>query len=150
VACRDFLQTMWEMRHWLVMSDELNREWRDHGSRFALLWLGAMKDRGRLEMVGLVRDADLRQSLGQAARDQAQRDRMFHDAHLVETARRADRLVCSRDESVRTDFSDCAPSVTQLGGIVWVNPTHPHEEPLAWLRAGARNDPHRRLDNSGS
>jgi hypothetical protein len=26
------------------MSDELDREWRDHGSKFALLWLGAMKN----------------------------------------------------------------------------------------------------------
>jgi hypothetical protein len=113
---------MEEARHSLVMSDELSREWRDHASTFALLWLGAMKNLRRLEAVGVVHDADLRQTLGHAARDRAQRDRMLHDAHLVETARYADRVVCSRDEEVRRDFRQCTTFVSQLAGLVWVNP----------------------------
>lgn len=82
-----------------------------------------MKDRRNLEMVGMVHDANLKQALRHSAQFDSQRHRMLGDAHLIETARRADRVVCSRDDSVRLDFSRYAGLATQLAAVVWVNPS---------------------------
>ena len=148
-ACRGFLTcTRDETRHVTAMSDKLSREWTEHASPFAVRWLAAMRSRGRLIDLGDTHEPDLHSAITRHAATDAQRERVLKDLHLVETARRADRVVCSRDEVVRGDLRLLARRVTQLGRVIWVNPTHPDEEPLSWLRAGARNDAWRRLDRA--
>jgi hypothetical protein len=147
-ACRAFLLCLEsETRHALAMSDRLGQEWADHASAFAIRWRALMRSRRRLVDVGAADDPELRRSLAQHAASDAQRVRVLKDAHLIETARRTDRVVCSGDERVRSDLRQLAPAVSQLRRVVWVDPARPEEEPLPWLRAGARNDDRRRLDH---
>jgi len=104
-----------------------------------------------LVQLGAVDDPGLREAVARHAASDGQRARVLKDIHLVEAARGSDRLVSSRDEDVRRDLRRLAASnVTQLRSVVWVNPTRPGEEPLVWLRSGARNDRWRRLDHDGA
>jgi hypothetical protein len=148
MTCRSFLTCLHdETRHMAALSDELAREWDGHASHYATRWRALMRSRGRLVEVGPVHDPELRRALTQHAETDAQRTRVLKDAHLVETARRADRVVCSRDDRVRNDLRELARSVSQLARVVWVNPTRPDEEPIRWLRTGAAHDGWRRLDH---
>src|SRR5215831_11406224 len=86
VACRAFLDCLcFETGHHLAMSDELAREWAEHGSRRAVQIQALMKMRRRLIDVGRVRDPEFRRALVQHASDEGQRERVLKDAHLVET-----------------------------------------------------------------
>jgi hypothetical protein len=134
----------------MAASEELSREWDEHASPFAIRWRTLMRSRRRLVDVGPVRDPELRRALAQHAATDAQRERVLKDAHLIETARCADQVVCSRDEHVRTDFRRLSRMVTQLARMTWVNPVRPDVEPLAWLRSGAAGDGRRLLSQEGA
>jgi hypothetical protein len=121
-ACRAFLVCLEsETRHALATSERLGREWADHASGFAIRWQALMRSRRRLVDVGAADDPELRRSLAQHAASDAQRVRVLKDVHLIETARRTDRVVCSGDERVRSDLRQLArpsPSSDEWSGSI--------------------------------
>ena len=67
------------------------------------------------------------------------------DVHLIEAALGTDRLVASQDERARGIFREASRGVRELKPIVWVNPTLSADDPIGWLRNGARSEAHRQL-----
>jgi hypothetical protein len=132
---RDFLQTMLRVCHRVVMTPDLNREWRGHRSNFSYTWLGAMRRRGKVvdasvdderqtSLVGSVLDCDLTTK---------QRAAVEKDCLLVSAAWAADDLVASNDDKVRALLSRLTGASPDLARIIWVNPTEPDE-----VRRGSR------------
>lgn len=148
VRCREFLQTMLHVCHRVVMTSDLMREWQKHQSTFTVTWLAAM--RRRRKVVTVIPNADKQTLLAVAIQEsdlpKKRRDALTKDCLLVVAAWEADHLIASRDDRVRGLFASLNSHVPGISSLVWVNPDHSKEDVTAWLHAGARSEPFRRLD----
>jgi hypothetical protein len=102
----------------------------------------------RVDLLEDVRDEPFRAKLLPCAPSEAKRRAMDKDAHLLEAALRTDRIVVSCDEKSRALFRAACADVREIRVILWVNPEVEAEEVVAWLQAGARTEPGRRLSAS--
>lgn len=143
-ACQRFLKTVLEVRHHVVMTDTIRKEWRHHRSGFSRKWLTQMYGGRLVKWIEVDEDETLRERIG-AALHWDQRETAEKDAHLIEAAIATDRLVASQDQQARRLFGCASVAVGQLRQIVWVNPTKPDETPIEWLRNGAKAEAHRQL-----
>lgn len=91
------------------------------------------------------RDDELREAVERAAVALQAGKIMQKDAHLVEAALATERTVTSRDDEARGWFARTVGRIPRLTKIVWVNPDVPEEEPIDWLRAGAKPERARTL-----
>lgn len=143
-ACRKFLETVLDARHRVVMTDAILEEWRHHMSRYSRRWRRRMYGRRLVIQIEVNEDETLRGRID-AAVHRDQKVIVAKDVHLMEAAIATDRLVTSRDESVRGVFKGASDQVSDLKQIVWVNPTRDEETPIDWLRNGAKAEAHRML-----
>ena len=143
-ACRKFLETVLDARHHVVMTDAILEEWRRHMSRYSRRWRRRMYGRRLVIQIEVNEDEILRGRID-AAVHRDQKAIVAKDVHLIEAAIATDRLVTSKDESVRGVFKGASDQVSDLKQIVWVNPTRDEETPIDWLRNGAKAEAHRML-----
>lgn len=150
--CRDFLETLRrETRCCIVMSPKLKDEWTEHQSLFARGWLTAMTSRRRVIFDDVAQSNRMRREIeGAAASRQSEVQALRKDFHLVEAAIATDRTVVSLDETVRRLFKAAALSVTAIKNVVWVNPGDTTEQPIAWVRNGAKPERGRMLGHRES
>jgi hypothetical protein len=150
--CRDFLLTLRdETECRVVMPPKLRNEWEDHMSGFTRVWLRNMTQRGRVVPEVVPPSVRMRREIERvAATKKSETEALRKDFHLVEAAIAHDRTVISSDEIVRLLFKRAATSVTAVKKIVWVNPVKEDEEPLTWLRVGAKAENIRMLGHIGS
>ena len=102
-ASRRFLETMLKVGHMVVMTKAITEEWRRHRSGFSKTWLVQMYGRRKVHRCNAEHDEDLRNRIAAAVpvnRSQAAEK----DVHLIEAARRTDRLIASRDQQARSVF----------------------------------------------
>ncbi len=90
-------------------------------------------------------DEKLRESLAGNVEFISEKRAVLKDAHLLEAALQADRIVISRDEEVRVLFRQCCPAVKEIRNVLWANPEIEAEEVVPWLEGGARMEASRRL-----
>jgi hypothetical protein len=134
-----------EAHHRAVFSRESLAEWKRHQRSFARRWLAHMVAARRIDLLGEVRDDRFRAKLLPSAPSEAKKQAMEKDAHLLEAALQADRIVISCDEIVRALFQDACSAVAEIRTVHWANPEIEAEEVVPWLRAGARAEAKRRL-----
>lgn len=135
--CRAVLEVILKTRHSVAFSLEGWAEWHSHRSRLANRWLVRMFSRKLVIQLGDVRDEDLRERLQRCVSDREWR--IFEkDCHLVETAFQVDRIVISRDETVRRMFHKACTGVAELRQVLWANPEIGEERVAAWLGSGAK------------
>ncbi|OGG46357.1 MAG: hypothetical protein A3F84_03200 [Candidatus Handelsmanbacteria bacterium RIFCSPLOWO2_12_FULL_64_10] len=147
--CRDFLNAVREICHHVVMTSEIEAEWKRHSHLFARQWQRSMTARRKVRFVNLIVDDELRGKIGRTAARDRDREAMLKDVLLIEAARETDHTVISLDETARGLFGKAARSVGELRNIVWVNPEAVDERPISWLENGAKPEKGRRL-GSGS
>lgn len=144
--CRDFLQDVVTICHRIVMTTEINEEWRRHQSTFARRWLVSMYARKKVYWEDTVQpDANLRARISQAATSEAGRAALLKDCCLVEAALATDWTVTSLDDRVRQLLGDVAQQLGELRPIVWVNPDVQEENCHRWLQTGADPERERQL-----
>lgn len=143
--CRRFLEEVRSICHRIVLTPEVEEEWKRHQTRYARRWLRSMVARKKLVSVGGQVDATLQQGVAETARTHREEEALRKDLHLIEAALATDQTVVSLDEEARGLFAEAAKSVGQLRNIVWVNPDRLDEEPIEWLGQGAKAERHRRL-----
>lgn len=143
-ACRKFLKAVLNVRHRVVMTPAIRKEWRRHMSNYSRKWLRQMWGRQRVVPIEGERDEQLRERIdGVVTRDQ--KAVVAKDIHLIEAAVATDQLVTSRDKCARKAFGDAADVVRELRQVVWVDPTRDDEKPIDWLQNGAKAEASRRL-----
>lgn len=145
--CRDFLQCVFRICHRALMTPDVRAEWRKHQSSFAGSWFVEMERKGKIV------------HLDPSAND-AIRDAVFHidgisiqikeailkDCHLVDAALASDNIIVSRDEIIKNRLVKYLCHMDEIKRIVWVNPgSTDAEQPIAWLKEGAKTDESRRL-----
>ena len=145
--CRDFLKSTLEICHHVIMTSEIQEEWRQHRSKFTQQWLVSMQARKKVHHIGDAVDNELRGRIEHASSQakEYEREAMRKDYRLVEAAIATVRVVISLDEKVRKLFAVATREVGELRFIVWVNPERLEEEPMHWLENGARADRKRLL-----
>jgi hypothetical protein len=145
--CRSFLEKMrQETRHHVVLPPPLRKEWDKHMSPFASTWLVAMAARGRVISEDIGSNTTRQREIESAAATKlTQVKALRKDFHLIETALATDRIVVSRDETVRRLFKAAAPRVVAIQKVVWVNPAAPAENAIEWLLKGAPSEGTRML-----
>lgn len=143
--CRDFLMVMLGAGHSVVMTADVLDEWKRHRSAFARRWRLQMVARKRGHMLDVPPDTRLREQVAGTADNDAQREAMLKDCHLLEAALASDRCVVCLDDRVRGLFHNAAGHAGVLRRVVWVNPGSDDEEPILWLQEGAKPEKHRFL-----
>ncbi|WP_085523863.1 hypothetical protein [Tuberibacillus sp. Marseille-P3662] len=145
--CREFLLELFNSPNSLVMSDEIESEWRKRASKFSLKLLGAFKRRRKVKYINNVRGVhNLRNVIGET-KDRSRVGPMLKDVHLIEAALVTDQIVVSCDEKVRDHFYSISHKSEYLRLLIWVNPTKPNEEPISWLKDGANILEEKKLSN---
>ena len=149
-ASRNFLETVLDVGHCVVMTDAIRAEWdrniikRKSEYSYSRKWFTRMTDQEKVVEIDGERDEMLRKKID-ASVPPEQRNLAAKDVHLIEAAIETDRLVTSNDEKVRSSYENVANKVEELKQIVWVNPTQDEEKPIDWLQNGARAEVHRML-----
>lgn len=135
--------------HRIVFSQEALEEWGRHESRFARQWRKEMVARRRVIFLAdeAVNEA-FREALSQVSLPDRARRALVKDAHLAEAADATDRIIISRDETVRSHFRSVCSDLPLLKEILWANPEIETEEVVTWIRAGARMERMRKLGQS--
>ena len=134
-----------ENHHRVVFSEECLREWRKHGREFSRRWLRRMMGRRRILLLGDTTDEALRERLAATCTLVRDRRAILKDAHLVEAACQTDRIVISRDETVRDLFRRACSQIQEIRDVCWANPEIAEERVVGWLESGARSEGARTL-----
>ncbi len=156
-SCRDFLLEVKKICHKIVMTDDIRLEWekveilegdhwrKGHQSRFSSRWLATMQDLDKLVELGESHDDLLRSEIEESASDKHLSAIMLKDVHLVEGALLADHAIVSLEDRCLNHFIAIADKVPKLKQLVWINPAKAEEQPIQWLRQGAKLEKERRL-----
>ncbi|HVB26156.1 MAG TPA: hypothetical protein VNG51_29725 [Ktedonobacteraceae bacterium] len=146
--CKDFLIAVFESKHTVVITSAIYTEWQNHPTKFLTRWLASMYKKGKVYEVDAATNYRLRNRLTVVATGDVKRAAMLKDAHLIEAAFQADRIVISMDETVRHCFHNAAIHVFVLKQITWVNPCKDDENAIEWLERGAEREQERCLGYS--
>lgn len=143
---RDFLRAVLNVSHYVVMTPDIRNEWRRNQSTFARRWLVSMTARRKVLPIDIHENRELYTRLTHAASTPREREAMQKDTRLLDAAMATDNTIVSLDETVRRLFAVASVQVGELRIIVWVNPGNVEDEqPIAWLRNGAKAERARRL-----
>lgn len=149
--CRDFLQTILDVSHRIVLTPDIRVEWTKHQSSFARRWLVAMQQKGKIVRINIDTDSELHSKMRiYAESNSLSVDEVLKDLHLVEAAFEADEVIVSYENYSRRHYSNAAKEqVPEMARIAWINPCNESEESLTWLKSGAKTEEHRRLSFDG-
>ena len=147
--CRDFLKAVLKICHHVVMSPEISEEWKRHQSRFTRGWRVAMEARKKVYYIEAAFHPGLHEKIERVLPlvKKSEFEAMRKDFLLIEAALVTDKIVVSRDDTVRRLFSLAAPSVGELRSIAWVNPEKEEETLIPWLEKGAKSERERLLSS---
>ncbi len=143
--CRDFLQKVLLISHSVVMTPKISNEWKKRQSPFARRWRVSMDARKKVCRVDPPEDEELREKIEKTATREKQIEVMRKDFHLLEAALATDQTIISGDKAIRRRFARATQHVNEIQNVVWVNPKHTEEDPLAWLKNGAPPEDCRQL-----
>lgn len=119
-ACRRYLSDILKICHRIIWTDEIKNEWNKHMSRFTRKWLGTMVSRKKW-----IRDLSPNQiDLNLSEFSTKAQKTIGEDRHLLEAAFAADRVILTRDESLRSALNERVEGKKIVNSIKWINPIH--------------------------
>jgi hypothetical protein len=104
-----------------------------------------MRQRRKVELLETSASKELFEGIRLAAKQDSDAKTMLKDIHLVNAALATDRFVVSMDQKSRTLFDAATEVVTELKRVSWVNPEREQDDPISWLKNGAKDEANRRL-----
>jgi len=143
--CCEFLTAVKRICHRVVMTPGLIREWDQNQSSFARNWRQQMISRRKYVMLDIEPGDSLRDTIGMLQSTEGEIAKMQKDRVLIEAAIASDSSIVSLDESARRLFVLASSAMAMLNRIVWVNPDRDDEQPIHWLKRGAKPDRRRML-----
>jgi hypothetical protein len=129
----------------VLQFEEIQVEWRRHGSRYFARWVTRAYGARRMARCVLGTLAVLSDRLKAAAGREDDARAMTKDAHLVAAGIEHGGRILSLDEAARRLFAGVGGRLGDVGGVHWANPAVAEERVVEWLRAGAPADDSRRL-----
>ncbi|NTW81264.1 MAG: hypothetical protein HGB32_14135, partial [Geobacteraceae bacterium] len=136
--CRDFLRNILTICHKVVLTDEIDVEWKNHQSNFTRTWRLAMISRKKLIIKKACQIPKLQEAICKSSKRECDLQAMKKDLLLINAAHEHDKIIASLDNTVKKLFCDAAVTSGNLKTIVWVNPCEDHDVVISWLKAGAK------------
>jgi predicted nuclease of predicted toxin-antitoxin system len=118
MACRDTLVAILEICHRTVSTTSLSEEGKRHASRFSRKWLRSMAARKKL-VRGLTTTAI---AIDTEDLTPNQAEAIEKDRHLIEAALAADRVIVTRDSSIKDILAKTRKGKRFLTQLRWINP----------------------------
>jgi hypothetical protein len=147
--CRAFLDRILRVCHKVVLTEDIEAEWKRHQSRYSLIWLAAMRSKKKVLLSEPFENESVRSVLGSSGLSGKEEAAARKDLRLIEAALETDRAIVSLDEEARSLYKKLSAQVREMRSIVWVNPELQSDDPLRWLDGGARLETVRRLGQGG-
>ncbi|MEW6378446.1 MAG: hypothetical protein AB1611_02430 [bacterium] len=144
-CCRNFLQSILDICHRMVMTPQIISEWNRHQSNFARMWRVSMMARRKVDFLNDIQNSELSEKIKLVAVKENDVEAMLKDFHLIEAALASERTIISLDEIVKKLFAAASGSIGELKNVVWVNPAKEDEHPIIWLQDGAKAEKDRQL-----
>ena len=144
--CRDLLQATYRACHRLVMTSEIEKEWKAEASHYSTKWWRWMKNHTKELWLTSEQLAEVAVDLGRVPAAPAEAVAMTQDIHLVKAAIRTDRILVSLDDEARRLFAAASSVVPVLQPVMWVNPKE-EADAAAWVSKGACDEARRMLSN---
>lgn len=142
--CRDFLKSILDICHHIVVTPAIKSEWGRHRSRFSHTWLQSMVARKKVFHLNDSSNNELRSKILNST-DTKTTKIILKDLPLIEAAMMTDNIVVSLDENVRKHFNQLAKTARELKNTVWVNPDKIEDGSIPWLENGAKAENKRLL-----
>ena len=146
--CRDFLKAVLDICHRIVITPDIEEEWKKHLSNYSRTWLTTMTSRKKVVKLGDVWNQKLREMVEEQAESKRERTEMLKDSLLVEAALTTDKAIVSCDDNARRFFNRLAGIMNELKRVVWVNPSREDEYVIEWLEKGAKFEKSRSLGSN--
>ena len=143
--CREVLEAIRAVPHYVVHTPALEQEWDDHASTYSLTWLVQMEARRRVKPLGEEPQSGLLGALGKLSFTPEVRKIVEKDCHLVEAALATDCCILSKDERAYLHYYFAAEHLSQLRRVMWASPVRPADDCANWVAAGAKPDAKRRI-----
>lgn len=149
--CRRFLNELIKGDFLVVMTDEIEKEWRDPEkstfTRTSVKWLARLWGTKKIDQYDSVFAQDLRDAIYALDEPEFSADirlLMLEDVHLLEASLITDHNIASRDDKVRRHFKRAAKIVSEIQLVAWINPAT-EEDCFEWLENGCPTEQHRQL-----
>ena len=120
--CRDFLVSVLEICHRVILSESMQVEWKAHASKFAHGWWTSMAARRKILRVDDDADEEVRRPLGKAKLTEKQRAAIEKDLHLLEDALRGDAIVVGIDIRLTEYVTKASERARKLKSIRFIDP----------------------------
>lgn len=144
IQCRNLLTAILKICHRAAVDPRLIAEWDKHQSRFSSKWRVRMVEQDKVIMIEAHEQTALRtQCLNTHGQSEKKQNAILKDFHLVEIAVAADRIILSRDATMRDLLSAACERDDKMAEIMWVVPVD--EDVIPWLEGGAMPRPDRFL-----
>ena len=117
-ACRETLLAVLRICHRVVLTEAIRDEWKRHMSRFSRKWQLSMTARKKI-----LHDEDPAEvNVDTAGLLDADRDTIEKDLCLVNAALAADRIIVTRDDTLKQALAKTREGARLLRTIKWLNP----------------------------
>ena len=117
-ACRVFLEEMLRICHHAVLTDELNREWKRHQSKFTRKWRAAMTARRKAPRTV----AAPRLAIDFGGCVDKTKDAIEKDRCLIEAARATDNIIVTLDKALHEALMAVPDGRKLAKDVTWVDP----------------------------
>jgi hypothetical protein len=144
--CMDMLLAVSTVRHWLLMTEKIEGEWKVEESHRATKWRRWMQSHGRIQWLRPDQLDEVAVDLECVHASSADKKLMAEDLDVLRAAMRTDKIVISLDDEVRELFAAAAVQLPAVGSVMWANPKE-EADPGRWIRMGAPTQERRLLRN---
>jgi len=144
---RKCLQAVWDEKHVAVFNRQLQQEWRDHASPFAIAWLRNMIQKNRMVVDEGNDFAPLLQPACDCLPSDGEKEALAKDFHLVQSALATGQMILSNEVRFPRYVARACVGVPKLAELYYGNPQVEGEACRLWIEAGADKEPGRRIDN---
>jgi len=141
--CQDFLEQVKKICHKAIKTDEIQKEWSNHESRYFRKWSVRMT-KGIMKIfepnpkkIRSVKALKLGSRVEKLVKSPKEKEAILKDLHLIEAALATDQIVISRDDTTAGLLKKYQDQIPEFQKIIWLNPTKNPEAVIKWLEAGA-------------
>ncbi|MED4954758.1 hypothetical protein ABEO75_23505 [Paenibacillus macerans] len=136
--CREFLETIRTSDCKIVFNKELLDEWNKHQSLYTKRWRASMVARKRVQIIKDSRNNELRDTIVLVIQNEKVRIAVMKDVHLVEVASYSDKIIFSKDNTMRRLLGELSSKINCFQEILWLDPSNEKEGIVEWLKEGAK------------
>jgi hypothetical protein len=136
MQCRNFLIELQKSHYDVVMTEDVQSEWKEYSSDFTKQWQCAMARKGRLKTIpNPEADLEIRNSIEPMAKTDQERVAINKDILLLEAALANDKRIVSLDENaIYKYYVANKSSVNKFHQLIWINPINITENSTEWLQ----------------